>query len=256
MREPHLAEVRRLEAIGFRSWPASTIVYDGTWLIRLTGEFPSKRLNSINPLDPGDSAAFEERIERASRRFVAFARPLVFRLSPLAGSALVDYLDAENWTGFDESCVMERSLEAGEWNQPQARLLTGPNAFVDAARCVHGLDPVREKGLRAIVRAIEPETGLFVSKNENEPVATALCVLDGEMAGLLEVATRPGDRRKGHGRHIVAAALDWARSRGARRAWLQVTAANQAALSLYRSLGFLECYRYHYRIAPGEHRGA
>ncbi|MBL8583587.1 MAG: GNAT family N-acetyltransferase, partial [Rhizobiaceae bacterium] len=52
--EPQLAEVRRLEAAGFRAWPAATVAYDGAWLVRLTAAHPAKRLNSVNPLDPGD----------------------------------------------------------------------------------------------------------------------------------------------------------------------------------------------------------
>ena len=50
-----LAEVRRFEAAGFRAWPAAAISYDGAWLVRLTAGYPAKRLNSVNPLDPGDT---------------------------------------------------------------------------------------------------------------------------------------------------------------------------------------------------------
>ena len=58
-------------------------------------------------------------------------------------------------------------------------------------------------------------------------------------------------RGQGHGRSLVLSALKWARLRGARQAWLQVEAANQPALALYRSLGFEEVYPYHYRRPPG-----
>ncbi len=37
-----------------------------------------------------------------------------------------------------------------------------------------------------------------------------------------------------------------------REAWMQVEADNAAALSVYRSLGFVEAYRYHYRRPPEE----
>jgi ribosomal protein S18 acetylase RimI-like enzyme len=45
----------------------------------------------------------------------------------------------------------------------------------------------------------------------------------------------------------VLSSLKWARLRGAREAWLQVEADNEPALGLYRSIGFSEIYRYHYR---------
>ena len=65
---PELAQVRRYEAVGFRAWPAAAVHYDGTWVVRLTAGHPAKRLNSVNPLDPGDVVNIEERIARAARR--------------------------------------------------------------------------------------------------------------------------------------------------------------------------------------------
>ncbi|TIX45544.1 MAG: GNAT family N-acetyltransferase, partial [Mesorhizobium sp.] len=50
-----LATVRRYEAAGFRAWPAAAVHYDGTWVVRLTAGHAAKRLNSVNPLDPGDT---------------------------------------------------------------------------------------------------------------------------------------------------------------------------------------------------------
>ncbi len=86
---PPLATVRRFEAAGFRAWPAASVHYDGTWAIRLTAGHPAKRLNSVNPLDPGDVANPAERIARAARRFDAYGRPLTFRMSPLVGQCAV-----------------------------------------------------------------------------------------------------------------------------------------------------------------------
>ena len=69
-----LSTVRRFEAAGFRAWPASAVHYDGTWVVRLTAGHPAKRLNSVNPLDPGDVQDLPERIIRAARRFDAYGR--------------------------------------------------------------------------------------------------------------------------------------------------------------------------------------
>nr|MDH4438764.1 GNAT family N-acetyltransferase [Rhizobium sp.] len=53
-------------------------------------------------------------------------------------------------------------------------------------------------------------------------------------------------RGEGLGVEILSTALRWARMRGARTAWLQVVADNEAALALYAKMGFAEAYRYHY----------
>jgi ribosomal protein S18 acetylase RimI-like enzyme len=115
---------------------------------------------------------------------------------------------------------------------------------------IRALDPALRPGLSEIIGAIAPETGLFVLEQKGEPVATTICVHDGDLAGLFEVATGEAERGKGYGRRVVLSALKWALLRGARRAWLQVEADNDAALGLYSSLGFSEAYRYHY-ARPG-----
>jgi ribosomal protein S18 acetylase RimI-like enzyme len=127
--------------------------------------------------------------------------------------------------------------------------------FVKAVICVRSGDPFTRAGLAEIIASIEPEAGLFVHETEDRPVACTICVQDGELAGLFEIATDAAERRRGHARRLMLSALKWARQRGARQAWLQVEADNRAALALYRSLGFVEIYRYHYRAQKGSGRG-
>jgi ribosomal protein S18 acetylase RimI-like enzyme len=62
--------------------------------------------------------------------------------------------------------------------------------------------------------------------------------------------TEAGRRRRGHASSVLASALKWALSRGARTAWLQVDADNLPARQLYERFGFTELYRYAYRQAP------
>jgi ribosomal protein S18 acetylase RimI-like enzyme len=249
---PQLARTRRFEAAGFRAWPASSVSYDGTWLVRLTAGHPAKRLNSVSPLDPGDIAAFEERVARAERRFAACGRPPIFRLSPLAGPAISSYLDKMGWRRFSESLVMWLDLENTAFDDALHQIPSQDiGRFVEAALQVNALDPALRAGLSQVIGSIEPDAGLFVVERDDEPVATAICVHDGDLAGLFEVATCRAERGNGHGRRTVVSALKWARLRGAREAWLQVEADNETALGLYRSIGFREIYRYHYRSPPG-----
>ena len=105
-------------------------------------------------------------------------------------------------------------------------------------------------GLSEIIGAIQPEAGLFMLEQDGEPLATAICVHDSDLAGLFEIATSEAERGKGFGRRLILSALKWARLRGARQAWLQVEADNEDALRLYGKLGFKEVYRYHYRRPP------
>ena len=58
-------------------------------------------------------------------------------------------------------------------------------------------------------------------------------------AELLTVAVLPEARRRGLGRKLVARFLYQARLRGAKRAFLEVSAENPAAIALYESAGFI-----------------
>ena len=248
-----LGVVRRFEAAGFRAWPASSVHYDGTWVIRLTAGHPAKRLNSVNPLDPGDILNLTERVARAARRFDAYGRPLVFRLSPLAGPEISAQFDRDAWARFSESLVMMMPLaEAAVDDVVHLIPLKDVGRYISAAIRVHGHDASVRPGLSELIGAIKPEAGLFTVEVGGQAAASAICVHDGELAGLFEVATHADERGKGHGRRIVLSALKWARLRGARIAWLQVEADNEAAIALYRSIGFFEAYRYHYRRPAGD----
>jgi ribosomal protein S18 acetylase RimI-like enzyme len=243
-----LAEVRRFEAAGFRAWPAAAISYDGAWLVRLTAGYPAKRLNSVNPLDPGDTGNLTARIERIRRRFDSYGKPITFRLSPLSGRTLSRYLDEQGWSRFDTSLVMRLDLDTARLENAADRIpLKDVGRFTAAAMRVHGLEPAVRAGLSEVIASIQPATGLFVLEDGGVPLATLVCVHDGDLAGLFEVATDPALRGRGLGRSIVVSALKWAKLRGARIAWLQVDAGNAPARGLYESIGFRDAYEYHYR---------
>lgn len=243
-----LAVVRRYEAAGFRAWPAAAVHYDGTWVIRLTAGHPGKRLNSVNPLDPADSVDLTDRVGRAARRFDAYGRPLTFRLSPLSAPALTSYFDERGWSRFGESIVMRRPLDEAAVESAISQIpLKDIGRFINATLCVHAVDPALRPGLSELIGSIQPEAGLFVLEQGERPLTTAICVHDGDLAGLFEIATVAGERGKGYGSRLILSALKWAHSRGAREAWLQVEADNAGARRLYESLGFAEVYRYHYR---------
>lgn len=242
-----LTQVRQIEALGFRAWPASSVHYDGSWSIRITANHPAKRLNSVNPLDPGDTENIEKRVAAAVERFRASGRELIFRLSPLAPQKLELYLEKSGWTRFDESLVMIADLadiDLSDAREPEPEGDTG--RFVAASLRVQGKSPGMKSGLIEVISAIRPAKGLFVLADADVPVSTAICVCDGTMAGLLGIETAELERRRGHGRAIVKTALKWAVLQGARKAWLQVEAGNAGAIALYRSMGFKETYRYAY----------
>ncbi|MBP1852071.1 GNAT family N-acetyltransferase [Rhizobium halophytocola] len=244
----NLPLVRRLEAVGFRAWPSSSVQYDGSWQLRLNGGYPSKRLNCLVPLDPSDHGALDVRFEKAERKFASYGRSLILRETPLTPPALVDLVRDRGWSRFDSTVVMTTDLQAGELPDTMDHLPSHDvGRFVDAVLALDGEDVSVKPGLAEVISAIQPPTGLFVIESpEAGPIATTLCVQDNDLAGILTVAVASAARRQHRATEIVSAALRWARVRGARTAWLAVGADNHAARALYAKFGFAEVYRYHY----------
>ncbi len=243
-----LPAVRRFEAVGFRAWPATSVVYDGSWQVRLTGGHPSRRLNSIVPLDPGDISDIEIRLEKARKRFEAYGRPLTVRETPLAPPQLIAALREKGWSRIEETLVLSADLTAMVLPAGMDYLPThDAGRFVDAYITAEGAPASLKPALAEILDGIKPATGLFVLEDPVKgPLATVLCVQDNDLAGILLLSVSGEERRRGLGTEILSAALRWARMRGAKTAWLQVGAGNAAALALYRKLGFEEAYRYCY----------
>ncbi|MCH9766987.1 MAG: GNAT family N-acetyltransferase [Actinomycetia bacterium] len=65
-------------------------------------------------------------------------------------------------------------------------------------------------------------------------------------AGLSAVQVAEVARRQGLARSLCAGLLDWARGRGAKRAYVQVVTENTAARTLYESMGFTAHHRSRY----------
>ncbi len=246
--DQNLPLVRRLEAVGFRAWPATSVVYDGSWQIRLTGSHPSKRLNCIVALDPSDSRDIGLRIEKAARRFEAHGRPLLIRQTPLSPKPMIDFLEADGWERFEEVLTMTCDLSRIDLPDTLDHLPTHDiGRYVDADISVHGEDPALKPSLAEIISAIKPPAGMFVIEDPQDgPIATTLCVQDNDLAGIMSLAVRPDRRGQGLGIEVLTSALRWARIGGARTAWLQVVANNAPALALYAKMGFEEAYRYYY----------
>ena len=252
-----LPDVRRLEAVSFRSWPSANTSYDGTWAIRLTAGHPSKRLNSVNPLDRADHSDLEERIARVARKFQGFGRPLIFRQSPLAPPELDNILDARGWRRFDETRVMTLDLEQADLTGSVNQLpLQDVGRWIDQSAVMEGFSASAKPGMSEVIGQVQGEVGLFLSEDgSGNPLAAVMAVRFGDLIGLFEIVSNPQMRRLGFGRKIIRSALLWGREHGAKKAWLQVVSRNEVAIQLYESEGFAEAYRYSYRQAPDSFRG-
>jgi GNAT superfamily N-acetyltransferase len=244
-----LPKVRRLEAVGFRAWPAATVQYDGSWLCRLTAGHPSRRLNSVNPLDPSDTRDIAIRLEKAAKRFADYGRPLLVRQTPLAPPELIAFMDEAGWANAGQTAVMMADLASLPRDEGLDHLPSRDvGRFVDARIRVAGDDPALKPGLTEIINAIKAEAGLFIFEEPDfGPTAVTIAVQDNDLAGILQLGVAEERRGQGLGTAILHASLRWAKLKGARKAWVQVEADNAAARALYSRAGFKDAYEYSYR---------
>ena len=123
-----------------------------------------------------------------------------------------------------------------------------------------------ELEVRHVVQRVEDmarsPNSLFLVGVEGRSVVGFITLTGGSLAltrhnAKLEVMLAKGARGKGAGRLLMNKALAWARaSEMLEKIGLNVFADNEAAISLYRSLGFVEEGRRlrEYRAADGTHR--
>ncbi len=71
-------------------------------------------------------------------------------------------------------------------------------------------------------------------------------------AELLRIGTDPDHLRCGLARALMEAGGTWARARGARRLFLEVSALNHGAIALYTGQGLITCGRRRGYYGPGE----
>lgn len=244
---PYLPLVRRLEAAGFRAWPAAEVRFDGSWQLRMTPGHPSKRLNGLVPLDPFDERDMEARVLAAEQYFTAHGVDAAIRQSPLCPPGLPAVLERLGWHRGYETLVMIGDLDSLDLGTGIDHLPTHDiQRFSEACVAIDTARDTTPDMVASIIQRIEPAAGLFLMESATGPTAVGICIHDFDLAGIQQVVVEKSARRQGVGRELVTSALRWARLRGARQAWLQVLGDNSNAIALYDSMGFRTAYTYAY----------
>lgn len=269
LRAPELRapELRALEERAMNAWPALQTILHGGWVMRLSGGH-TKRANSVNALDP--ATPFETLRAAAERLYARQNLPAIFRLSPLAGPAIDQALADAGYTRSDPSLVLHTALPAMQPTpaldpaieieiapSPSAEWRTGS---AEASNIPPHHRPIHDRMVAAIALPAAFAT-LRVpghpagrtnhharGRTNHRAIGFGLAVHEHGAVGLFDIIINPPDRGHGHGRRLTTALLHWGHEVSAHTAYLQVTAANHPARTLYQSLGFQPAYPYHYRI--------
>ncbi|MEP6997704.1 MAG: GNAT family N-acetyltransferase [Betaproteobacteria bacterium] len=247
------AQARRIEEMALNaSGVFQALLYDGWLLGYRIG--PTKRLRCINPTYRS-SLPLEQKLAYCTDFYRAAALPAIFRMLPFAQPARLDaFLAERGWSEFERTLVLRADLAAAPPMPPLADEveLVAMTAWVGATQSLLGV--AGDALPRLLDRAASyplAQRGALVRRG-SDVVACGLAKIEEDHVGLFALHTMPSLRGQGLGRAVIGALLGDARRRGARTAYLQVTAHNVLALALYRRFGFATAYDYWYRARAEE----
>jgi len=236
------ASVDDLAGITAQGWPAVVSQPLGEWELRASAGF-TKRANSVSVHGAPDRSFVESLLAVHAFYSAQGLRPMV---QVVTGSTWERQFAEAGWHPMadrgGEAIVQVADLSGGHAADPDA--VVAPTA---SDEWLSGYGRVDDpNSARAVLEA--PPTVGFVAVG-SPVLAVGRVTVSGEWAGLSCVEVAPTARRQGLGRRVVETALAWAESHGADKCYVQVTPDNEAALGLYRSLGFVDHHGYRYLVS-------
>lgn len=245
MMDKDAVRIRALEERGLNAWPAlQTMLVDG-WVLRFADGY-TKRANSACPLGP-DAAPAGAVAGAVEAAYARHGLPAIFRLTPLAPPGTEDWLESRGYRAFEECLVMTAPLSPAAAAGGGVTILPAPDAaWLDGFAAGNRYGPSVRPALERLLAAIRPQPGFATLAEAGEARAWGLAVAERGLVGLFDILVEAPHRRRGLGRRLVAALMEWGREQGAGEAYLQVVGTNAAAIALYGKLGFTGAYCYVY----------
>lgn len=243
-----IVQIRQIEEAGLNAWPSrQQMLYDG-WLLRFANGY-TKRANSVMPVYES-TLDVDEKIDYCEGIYRQMGLPPVFRLTPLAQGKLDPVLEGRGYRKIDPTRVLTVTL--ADWDSPvpqeilvrELPLEQWMGVFSEISGSLVEKQPAHAEILRNIINP-HLTAALEIS---GKWVACGLGVLERDWFGLFDIVTHPDYRQQGLGTQLVAGMLDWAKSQGALKSYLQVMENNAPALGLYAKLGYVDNYGYWYRV--------
>jgi ribosomal protein S18 acetylase RimI-like enzyme len=252
----------RVEDAGINaSAPREQLWIDG-WLVRFCPG-KAKRARCIQAVSAG-RLSIDEKLARCLAVFASAGLAPYVRITPFSQPPQIDELvAARGMTRIDDSRVMVAALPLGGVGEAAGR--AQEEALAPGLR-FEEVDPARfaewvgqQRGSSSTERRAHadrlrqspvPYRALLAHGADGNILAGGQLASEADLAGLYDIFTAEPARGRGVGRRLCQALLRLAQDRGASTAYLQVDAANEAAMRLYRSLGFEDAYGYHYRTPP------
>ena len=247
--QPDPVLIRQLEEISINAWPAlETLLYDG-WVLRFANGY-TRRSNSVNPLYPS-SKDIDEKISTCELLYQGKQLNTAFKMTAQSTPPGLDaILEARGYQAQAHTSLQVLDLAARDGTAAGDASLSEEvtEAWLAGYTRMSKSTSEQQTAHARLLHAILPEKRFASITVDGKVIACGLAVLQDGQIGLFEIATDPELRRQGHAQRLIETLLEWGKSRGAQRSYLQVMADNPPALALYAKLGYREAYQYWYRV--------
>lgn len=228
-------DLRRIERLHVRAWPAFETAGVQGWLWRYSGG-ASQRANSVSTVDfaGGDPVAALDEVEARYRARNATVRLHTYDLSAPAG--IVDLLQRRGYRTGETTLTMAKPVGASD---PPADVEVASTANTPWQEVYLGAISESRRSVNARILGTVPQPcGYFSCRRGEQVISTGLCVADGDFAVIECMATRAEARRQGGADAVLRSLEAWAAERGVKTLALQAVAVNTAAIALYTRCGF------------------
>jgi ribosomal protein S18 acetylase RimI-like enzyme len=253
------ADIATLDRVGALTWRGTETEALGDWLLRAGAGFTGRANSVLTTGDPG--VPLPEAAARIRRWYTARGLTPMASVSYPASEPERNPVDRffadQGWTLRDEATVIVMTQNSTAAATPATAVLP---VRLDDQPGDDWLALYHFRGqpdLPPIARTIltsAPWQAFASARDGDRTVAIGRVAGAGSngahWAGLTAIEVDPDYRRRGLAAAVTTALIAQAAQRGARRVFLQVEDGNQAALALYRRLGFTTHHGYHYRVAP------
>lgn len=243
--------ILRIEELSMNAWPSlQTNLYDG-WVLRFSEGY-TKRANSVNPIY-SSTINTNHKISYCENLYTSKNLPIVFKLTNQCHPKDIDNtLRIRGYRKHDETSVQVLNLSSRYITEDIEGLeFDGKfteewiDSFVDCSNIIEkSTVEVMKKMLNNI---IGKKVCVKISQN-NKVVACGFGVIEDNYIGIFDIIVRRENRGEGYGKAIMNGILNEAQRMNVSNAYLQVVVGNSIAEKLYEKLGFVEAYRYWYRI--------
>jgi N-acetylglutamate synthase len=237
--------VEELERVAARGWRALEEDALGGWLLRAGGGFTGRANSALVVGDPG--MPLPEAVDAVARWYDDRGLRPCAQLPGVQSRRADAAFAAAGWERDEDVLVLTAPIGPPPAADVLVELADRPDdAWLTGYRYRgSALPPI---AVEVLTRA---EDAVFASVRLAPAPAPLAAVARGVLTdgwlGVTAVTVAEEHRRRGVATAVMAALQGWAAARGAHSVYLQVTAGNAPARSLYRRAGFIEHHRYHYR---------